>query len=148
MATKTDFTEQEWDALQKGVTGAGMLVAISQPGFSDTFKEANALAKHLAAAHANSDSALIRDVAGTHGGAPFGITASPGEVRQRTLESLQAALSALGAKAPEEIPAYRALVLDVAQSVAEAAKGTSDKEREALETIRGALGDGSADTEA
>jgi hypothetical protein len=144
MATKADFTEQEWDALQKGVTGSGMLVAISQPGFTDTFTEANALAKHLAAAHAKSDSALIRDVAGTHGGAPFGITASPGEIKQRTVESLQAARAALEAKAPEEIPAYRALVLDVAQAVAEAAHGTSDAERQALDTIRAALGDTAA----
>ena len=26
MATKADFTEEEWKALEKGVTGAGMLV--------------------------------------------------------------------------------------------------------------------------
>jgi hypothetical protein len=38
MATKADFTEDEWHALQKGVTGAGMLVSVSDadwmPGLS------------------------------------------------------------------------------------------------------------------
>jgi len=140
MATKADFTEEEWTALQKGVTGAGMLVSIAQTGFTDTFSEARTLASHLGAAHEKSDSTLIRDIAGTHGGAPFGVTASPGEVEAKTVESLQAAVAALEAKAPEDVPAYKALVLDVAQSVAEAAKGTSDAESKAIETIRSALG--------
>jgi len=67
MATKDDFTAEEWEALQKGITGAGMLVAISDRGFFDTFKEANALAKHLAQAHTKSDSALMRELATAHG---------------------------------------------------------------------------------
>ena len=50
MAAKTDFTAEEWDALQKGVTGAGMLVALADPGFFDSFKEIGALTKHLAEA--------------------------------------------------------------------------------------------------
>ena len=38
MAAKTDFTEQEFDAMQKGVTGAGMLVSLADRGFFDSFK--------------------------------------------------------------------------------------------------------------
>jgi hypothetical protein len=38
------------EALQKGVVGAGLLVSISDRGFFDTFKEAGALAKHVAGA--------------------------------------------------------------------------------------------------
>ena len=49
MATKSDFTEAEWKALEKGVTGAGMLVSVSDRDFTDTFGEASALAKALAA---------------------------------------------------------------------------------------------------
>ena len=140
MASKADFTEPEWDAMQKGISGAGMMVALSDPGFFDTFKEANALAKHLAAAHAQSDSELVRELATTHGN-PFGITAKPAEVEQGTVDSLHAAVTALEAKAPDDLPAYRALVMDVAQSVAEAAKGVSDQENQALDKIRAALGD-------
>ena len=48
MAKKSDFTEQEWDQLRKGATGAGLLVSASDRSFFDSFKEAGSLAKHLA----------------------------------------------------------------------------------------------------
>ncbi|HVM58349.1 MAG TPA: hypothetical protein VMT74_12850 [Gaiellaceae bacterium] len=139
MATKADFTQEEWDAMQEGITGAGMLVAISDPGFFDTFKEANALAKHLAEAHSKSDSALVRELAKSHE-RPFGATASPTEAEQATVSALEAAVVALESKSPDDLPAYRQVVLDVAQSVAEAAKGVSDKESTAIDTIRAAVG--------
>ena len=37
MATKQDFTEAEWAALEKGVTGTGLLVSLSDRDFTDTF---------------------------------------------------------------------------------------------------------------
>jgi hypothetical protein len=139
MATKADFTEDEWEAMQSGITGAGMFVALVDRGFFDNFKEANALAKHLRAAHEKSDSVLIRDLTAGHD-RPFGMTASPEEVEQSTTAALQAGLAALEAKSPEDAAAYRALVLDVAESVAAAAKGVSPAENAALEKIRSALG--------
>ena len=48
----------EWKALQEGITGAGMFVALVDRGFFDSFKEANALAHHLREAHERSDSVL------------------------------------------------------------------------------------------
>lgn len=138
MATKADFTEEEWKTLQEGITGAGMLVAVSEPGFFDTFKEANAMAKHLSDAHRRSDNELVREVASGHE-RPFGLTASPAEVEKGTIDSLHAAVAALSAKAPDDLPAYRQLVLDVAESVAEAAKGVGADETQALQVIRSAL---------
>ena len=44
MAGKADFTEEEWDALQKGVTGSGMLVSVADRDFTDSFGEAKAIA--------------------------------------------------------------------------------------------------------
>jgi hypothetical protein len=35
MAGKADFTEAEWDSLHLGLTGAGMLVAVSDAGFDE-----------------------------------------------------------------------------------------------------------------
>jgi hypothetical protein len=140
MATKTDFTQEEWDAMQEGINGAGMLVAISDPGFWDTFKEASALAKHVNAAHTNSTSPLVRELAQGHD-KPFGATASAAEAEKATVDALHAAVAALEAKSPEDLPAYKQVVLDVAQSVAEAAKGVSAKESAALDTIRAALED-------
>ncbi|HEV8179975.1 MAG TPA: hypothetical protein VGP54_06715 [Gaiellaceae bacterium] len=139
MATRADFSEEEWKAMQEGITGAGMFVALVDRGFFDSFKEANALAHHLRDAHEHSESVLIRDLATGHD-RPFGMTASPEEIEQSTVATLGKALAALEAKSPEDLPAYRQLVMDVAQSVAEAAKGVSPQENQALDRIRAALG--------
>ena len=138
MATKADFTQEEWETMQKGITGAGMFVAISEPGFFDTFKEASALAKHLSEAHAKNDNPLVRELADTHS-KPFGVTASPEEVEKATVDSLHAAVAALEAKSPDDLPAYKQLVIDVSESVAEAAKGVAASESNALDTVRSAL---------
>jgi hypothetical protein len=138
MATRADFTDEEWKTMQEGITGAGLFVALVDRGFFDSFKEANALAKHLRDAHEHSDSVLVRDLASGHD-RPFGATASPQEVEQSTVAALKKAVAVLEAKSPEDLPAYRQLVSDVAESVAEAAKGVSAEENKALESIRAAL---------
>src|ERR1700747_1030703 len=138
MATRADFTDEEWKGMQEGITGAGLFVALADRGFFDSFKEANALAHHLREAHEHSDSVLVRDLATGHD-RPFGMTASPDEGEQTTGATLTQAGAALEAKSPEDLPAYRQLVLDVAQSVAEAAKCVSPQENQALDHIRTAL---------
>jgi len=139
MATKADFTDEEWKTMQEGISGAGLFVALVDRGFSDSFKESSALAHHLRDAHEHSESVLIRDLATGHE-RPFGMTSSPEEVEQSTVTVLQKAVAVLEAKSPEDLPAYKQLVLEVAQSVAEAAKGVSPQENQALESIRTALG--------
>ena len=94
MATRADFTDEEWKAMQEGITGAGLFVALVDRGFFDSFKEANALAHHLREAHEQSDSVLIRDLATGHD-RPFGMTSSPAEVEQSTVETLQRAVAVL-----------------------------------------------------
>jgi hypothetical protein len=139
VGTRADFTDEEWQAMQEGIAGAGMFVALVDRGFFDSFKEANALAHHLREAHQQSDSVLVRDLAAGHD-RPFGMTASPQEVEQSTVAALEQAVAALEAKSPEDLPAYRQLVLEVAESVAEAAKGVSAQENQALAAVRAALG--------
>jgi hypothetical protein len=139
MATQADFTAEEWKAMQEGITGAGMFVALADRGFFDSFKEANALAHHLGEAHEHSDSLLVRDLAAAHD-RPFGMTASPQEIEQGTVSRLEQAVAALEAKSPEDLPAYRQVVLEVAEAVAKAAKGISPEENQALDRIRAALG--------
>ena len=138
MAGKTDFTQQEWETLHKGVAGGGLLVSVSDRGFFDTFKEAGALAKHLTGAR-QSSSELVRELAATRG-TGFGLTASPSEVETETLDALRSAIATLQSKAPDEVDPYRELVLDVAQSVADAAGGGDTEEGGALDKIRFALG--------
>jgi hypothetical protein len=138
MAGKADFTAEEWEALQKGVTGAAMLVSLADRGFMDTFKEVGALAKHLSKARSESTSPLIQEVAEVRG-TGFGFTSSPQEVETETLQALRSSLSTLQAKSPDDAQAYRDFVLNVTRSVAEAAKDTAAAESDAIEKIEAAL---------
>lgn len=138
MAGKADFTEGEWEGLHRGVTGAGLLVSTAHRDFTDSFGEASAVAKQLAA-HREDESQLVRELSGTHG-TGFGLVASPKEVVEGTIDALGAAVAVLGEKAPEELEAYRGLVLDVATAVAEAKGGVKDEEKSAIDRITTALG--------
>lgn len=138
MASKADFTPEEWSTMQKGVMGAGMLVSLADPGFFDTFKEATALAKHIKQAHESGPSLLVRDLAQIHR-SDVKMSHNPLEVQTETLAALEASVATLRAKAPEEVPAYREFVLDVAQSVAEAGKGVAPGETDAIAKITAAL---------
>jgi hypothetical protein len=142
MTTRTDFTEQEWETMQKAATGAGLLVSLADRGFFDSFKEASAIAKHLKETHEQSDSRLVQELAAVRG-TGFGLTTSDDEVESETLAALRSAVSTLERKAPDELPAFRAFVLDVARSVGEAAGGGVDEaESGALAKIGEALGPG------
>ena len=138
MAGKADFTEEEWDQLRKGATGAGLLVSVSDRSFFDSFKEAASLAKHLAGSR-DHDSQLVRELSAERG-TGFGLTAKPKEVETETIEALQGALATLEAKAPDEAEAYRAYVLVLAVSVGRAAGGGDQAEAATVEKLRGALG--------
>jgi tellurite resistance protein len=140
MAGKADFTEDEWKALQKGVTGAGMLVSLSDRDFTDSFGEASALSRALAAQREHGASELIRELANVRG-TGFGVTDSPQEVEAETHAAIESGLSTLETKAPEEAENYRQLVLTVAAAVGEAkGGGFSDEESAALDKVRSALG--------
>jgi hypothetical protein len=139
MAKKSDFTEQEWESLQKGALGAGLLVSLSDKSFFDTFKEAGALGKHVATAKQSNSSDLVREIADVRG-TGFGLTSSPEKVEHETLEALQSAKSTLQSKAPEELEPYRQFVVEIAQSVANAAGGGEAAESGAIEKIRSAMG--------
>ena len=105
------LAETDIETLRRGAMGAGLLVSVSDRGFFDTFKEAGALAKHVAAARSGSESAVVREIAEGRG-VGFGITSSPQEVESGTLDSLRSAVALLQEKAPAEVAAYRAFVLD------------------------------------
>jgi hypothetical protein len=138
MATEADFSEDEWKTIQKGVTGAGLLVSVGDKDFSDSFGEAGALAKYLAEQRDQNPSELMREVAHVHGSG-FGFTASQQEVETETAAALRSAVATLGAKAPEDVSAYKQLVLGVAETVAEAKGGVKPGETAAIATIEEAL---------
>ena len=137
MAGKSDFTDEEWEDLRKGATGAGLLVSVSDRSFFDTFKEASSLAKHVKGSH-DSDSQLVRELS-SESGTGFGMIASPSEVQDGTFESLKTAVATLRSKAPDEVESYRAFVLELAESVGKAAGGGDEAEAETIEKIKAAL---------
>src|SRR3954452_15201950 len=106
MASKKDFTPEEWNALHRGATGSGMLVSLSDRDFTDSFGEASAMGKYLSGQQLASPSELMREVAETHG-TGFGLTTSPDKLRNETMSALHEALAAFEAKAPSEAEAYR-----------------------------------------
>jgi hypothetical protein len=138
MARREDFTDDEWAQLERGVTGAALLVAVSDPGFFETFKEAGAAARHLAEVRRGNASELVRELAASPAsGFGFGMNAQ--EVEAETLGALRAAASTLRSKAPEDASAYQKFVEEVAHSVAAAAEDVGAAEAAALDKIRFAL---------
>jgi hypothetical protein len=135
------FTSDEWHTLQWAVTDTMAYLSIADTGFWDTFKEATAAAKFMAAAKSSTGSPLIHDLAGdikmghdkamTHDRADMA-----GEVAARVRE----AAAIVAAKAPEDLAAFRSFILGVAQTTAEAAKGVDQHEATAIENLRAALG--------
>ena len=130
--------EAELETLRKGARGAGLLVALSDRGFFDTFKEAGALAKHLAEAKKASDSPLIREVA-EGAGTKFGMTDSSDEIERETVEALREGTRILQEKAPEAVDEYRHFVLELARSVSSAAGGGDEAEAAAIAKLEAAF---------
>ena len=139
MATKTDFTADEWNALHRGATGSGLLVSMSDRHFSETFGEASALSKYVAGQRLAASSPLIRELAAA-GGTGFGLTTSPDKLRDETLSAIAAGLAALQAKSPDDVEPYRQFVLGIADAVAAAKGGVTKVETEMVDQIRRALG--------
>jgi hypothetical protein len=137
VAGKADFTEEEWEQLRKGATGAGLLVSVSDRSFLDSLKEASSFAKYLLGSR-ESDSQLVRELASEHG-TGFGAVATPSEVDAAADEALHAAVASLRGKAPDLVENYRAFVLELAEAVGRAAMGGDEAEAAALERVKAAL---------
>jgi hypothetical protein len=101
-------------------------------------QRAGAVGKHIAQAKQSNSSQLGRELADIHG-TGFGLTSSPGAFETETLAALRSAKAALASKAPDELDSYRQFVVEVAQSVADAAGGGETAERAAIEKINSAL---------
>ena len=141
MATKADFTGDEWKQLHMGVSGAGMLVSMADRDVSDSFGEATALAKYLAGQSVSAPTQLMRELAGVHS-TGFGLFATPAKVHDETMAAIAAALVVLKAKAPDEIAPYRDLALGAAEATAQAKGGIKPGEQAVIDQLRAALAGG------
>ena len=140
MAGKKDFNDAEWAALRKGIVGTGMLVSLSDRDFTDTFGEVSAMAKYLAGQEMSASSELVRELAHDRS-RPFGLTDPPQKIRNETMASIRESIARLADKSPDDVDAYKAVVLGVAEAVAEAkGGGSSDVESAMIDEVRAALG--------
>ena len=160
MASRSDFTDEEWNLLLKTPAIAGIVVVTAAPsGPIGVFKELQTMGKWILDAGTKASpgslvSALVEDIraiAERKRPAPPDEKIPPDQFRPRALETLRRATALLPAKAtPAEIEEWKQWTLDVAANLAKAAKegtvfgfgGTlvSDAERAALRDIAEALG--------
>ena len=141
MTSKTLFTDDEWHTLQWAVTDTMAYLAVADHGFWDTFKEASAAAKFLAKAKASTQSPLVHDLAadiklGHDKKVTHDMADMAGEVSARVRE----AAALVAAKSPDDLDAFKAFILGIAQATAEAAKGVGPDEAAAIEKLKTALG--------
>ena len=140
MATKADFAPEEWDVLRFAVLDTMTYVAMVDPGFWATFKEATATAKFIAASTQTSQSQLVKDLANdVRGKKDEALKANPTNMEGETLERLGEAVKLVAAKAPDDLGAFREFVLGIGTVAAEASEGTRPVESAALEKIQTAL---------
>jgi hypothetical protein len=141
MATKTDFTPDEWQILKWAVTDTMMYLSMADPGFWDMFKEANAAAHYMAAAKQTSGSALVRQLAADiKTKRDKEMSGNPTDVSGEVIDRVNEAVRIVAGKAPEDLEDFKAFIIGVAKATAEAAKGTGPTEAQAIAKLAAALG--------
>ena len=141
MATKTDLTAAEWQTLKWAVTDTMLYISMADPGFWDTFKEANAAAHYMAAARQTSESALVRELAADiKTKRDKEVSGNPADVSGEVIERVNEAVEIVSGKAPEDLEGFKAFIIGVAKATAEAAKGTGSTEARAIAKLESALG--------
>jgi len=160
MATKADFTTEEWNQIQRAPFMVGLAVVAASPsGPFGVVKELFAVGKMLGEVKAHGSSnelikALVADIeAGAKDlSAPAELKGkTPDQVRSYGIESVRQVAALVEKKAkPEEAQGFKQWLVTVAQKVAEAAKeggflgfgGTQVSEQEAatIKELSTALG--------
>ncbi len=163
MATKDNFTADEWTKVVQGVMMSGIAVTAAEPsGLFGTLKEAAASGSSMAAVKSDPGAAQLVKLVVQHMETPEGRTATrdalkqrfagakPKEISQRCVDTLREVASIVDAKAPDEAPAFKIWILNTSKKVAEASKeggflgfgGTqvSDSEKATIDQVSKALG--------
>jgi hypothetical protein len=161
MATKSDFTADEWKTLLESPLLAGFAITAADPiGFFTTIREGWAEAKELAAAKTTASDELIKAVAEDlltaegRTAARDGVQAlvagvQIGDLKGKALGELKRAAAIIDAKAPADALAFKTWLGQISQLVAEAAGSgflgfggvqVSDSEKATLVEIHGVLG--------
>jgi hypothetical protein len=151
MTTKADFNAEEWTTLVEAPVFAGLRVVAASRGGS--IRESIAVAKVYAHAREQQGGSELLDalVASPPAVDTHEVRERGGDIATVSSERLREALRLLGEKAtPEEVEEYKAFVVEVARTAAEAhkeggfigigGKPISDEEQAALDEIQTVLG--------
>jgi hypothetical protein len=140
VAVKDSFTADEWKTLQWSLLNAGGHISASDwPGLWKGFKEA-AGGSHFLTAMQGSDDELVRELASDQARKKDPNTSGRADqASEVALDRIREAVAIVGAKAPEHLEAFKALLLGVAKVMADTVDGISDKEATAIERVRAAL---------
>ena len=162
MATKADFSAEEWKLLLSSPMLAGMAVTMADPsGLWGTLKEGLASARALLdAKNSPGASALVKELVAEMETSAGRTTARDGmkseltgksvaEMKAQVLSALGQVSSVLDAKAPQDAAAFKEWLKQTAERVAEASKeggfmgfggvAVSDAEKAAVADIAKAL---------
>lgn len=158
MATRADFTDEEWARLERAPFVAGIAITLADPGGPiEAIKESSAVLKVVTESAQSAEGGFVGEVAKSviekaqQRQSPLGDFKPKGALAgEQILEELRAANELVGEKASaEEASAYRAWLLDAAQRSAEAAKEggfmgigaeqVSEGEQQMLDKLRGVL---------
>ncbi len=145
MTTQTDFTDEQWHNVLEAPTSAGLIVITAERG--GTFRETYSMAKAYADARKQHGSSELLDAVVAHKPeTDHTHYRSPEELKQGGLGHIRDAIAALEQKAtPAEVDEYRAFVINLATTVAEAHKEHGNtaaigaSEQAAIDDISGAL---------
>jgi hypothetical protein len=150
VASRADFTAEEWASLGGALISAAELVSFSD-GRSGMAREMPKVRRALEHARERHSSPLVRELAGEPGRSVIDAHMSPGEAEEPVLRVLRAAAAVLSARAPEELEAYRRFVVHLGEVAAEATRSggvfglggqrVSYAEASALDKIRQAVGE-------
>jgi hypothetical protein len=130
----TDYTDDERSTLRDAAFGAMMLVSAADPGFMAMFKESMAGAKALAKAPPE-----LRDMF-KGGGMPSMPRGGPAEVEGSVLTQLHEAVGIMQTKSPQDLDAYKSVIMAACDEVAGASHGVDESETRMIEKVKVAVG--------
>ena len=141
MATRADFTDDEWQTLQWAVTDTMAYLSLADPGFWDMFKEAKGAATFISSVKVTSESSLVRQLADEMKmKRDKALSANPTDMASEVIARIGDATAMVADKAPDDLPAFKEFIVGVARATAEAAGGVGSTEASAIAKLEAALG--------
>jgi hypothetical protein len=152
LAGRTNYSDDEWNALRRAMISSAVIVSMAEGGGSDMIKEMLAVSEHLLGARRGHRSQLVRELADIQrftSGFQTGMSAA--QYEGPALESIRSAMALVTARTPAEAPAFRQFLLGLAETAANANKEgglmgvggsrISAAEASAIARVRQALGE-------